>query len=303
MKQLIKAALRSVGLELRRVRRFTPETAEDFVRAGRLPFGPGYHQAKQQLIEAALADPGLLQAFRAGGTLPAGYGVGIDERCVEYPWLFSHLQPGPERLLDAGSVLNHEFILRPLLAGGRKLHVLTLAPEPVCHWQLGAGYLYEDLRDIPVRDALYDTVVCLSTLEHVGCDNTLYGAGQASGSAGAEGLAAVARELKRVLRPGGQVLFSVPFGAYEHHGTFQQFDLAWVQQTLAAFGSVRDVSSVFYRYTAEGWNMAKAEECAGCHYVAWSHRPWPQWPPVPLPVEPDRAAAARAVACVRLVKG
>src|SRR5215813_3743749 len=35
--------------------------------------------------------------------IPSGYGRWLDERIVEYPWLFSRLPDGPGRLLDAGS--------------------------------------------------------------------------------------------------------------------------------------------------------------------------------------------------------
>jgi hypothetical protein len=61
------------------------------------------------------------------------------------------------------------------------------------------------------------------------------------------------------------------------------------------------VVETFYRYTAEGWNLAEAVDCAECDYVEWITRPRNEWP-TPLPVEPDLAAAARSVACVRLLK-
>src|SRR4051794_31947923 len=43
--------------------------------------------------------------------LPDGYGRWLDERIIEYPWLFSRLSSGPGKLLDAGSILNHHFII------------------------------------------------------------------------------------------------------------------------------------------------------------------------------------------------
>ena len=47
--------------------------------------------------------------------LPQRFGIAIDERVVEYPWIFGHLlerQNTGARMLDAGSILNHDFILR-----------------------------------------------------------------------------------------------------------------------------------------------------------------------------------------------
>ena len=301
MKQIVKTALRSLGLEVRRLRRAEPETVEDFVRAGRVPWGCGYNAAKDGLIAAGLANGALLEVFRVGGALPAGYGVAIDERCVEYPWLFAHLRPGPERVLDAGSALNHEIVLQQPLLREKKLHIVTLAPEAGCHWTRGIGYLYEDLRALPIRDGFYGTVACVSTIEHVGCDNTFYGDSRPPTVAESSDFEIVMRELRRVLQPGGQLLLTVPFGAYRHYGRFQQFDLPLLQRAITAFGPVRDSASTFYRYSAGGWNVARAAECADCRYVEWINWPREQWPR-PLPVEPDRAAAARAVGCVRLVK-
>ena len=43
--------------------------------------------------------------------LPAQHGRWLDERMVEYPWMFSRLPEGPGSLLDAGSILNFGFAL------------------------------------------------------------------------------------------------------------------------------------------------------------------------------------------------
>ena len=58
------------------------------------------------------------------------------------------------------------------------IHIL-LAPEANCFWQKGICYLFHDLRDIPTRDAYYDTIACLSALEHVGRNNTGFTPNQA----------------------------------------------------------------------------------------------------------------------------
>ena len=57
------------------------------------------------------------------------------------------------------------------------LHVVTLAPEEEAYPFLDVSYLFADLRRLPLRDETYDRVVSMSTLEHVGMDNSYYGAG------------------------------------------------------------------------------------------------------------------------------
>src|SRR4030088_2822748 len=56
-----------------------------------------------------------------------GFGYKLDERLVEYPWLFSRLPDGPGALLDAGSVLNHDFILSHSRLQSKNITIMTLA--------------------------------------------------------------------------------------------------------------------------------------------------------------------------------
>jgi SAM-dependent methyltransferase len=214
-----------------------------------------------------------------------------------------HMPAGPARVLDAGSSLNHSLLLeRPVIAE-KKLHIVTLAPEPECFWQQGISYLFEDLRALPVKDEVYDVVVSLSTLEHVGCNNTFYSARGTTSEDRRDDFVLAAGEMTRVLKPGGLLLLTVPYGAYQFHGAFQQFDRSRLTRAEEAFGRMTSIVECFYRYSPTGWQVARADECKDCEYVAWvaelmrtGRRPETVTP------EPDSAAAARAVACVRMIK-
>src|SRR4051812_23058242 len=121
---------------------------------------------RQALLDEALTSPDLLGRFALGTALPAGYGAAMDERVVEWPWLTSQGLSG--RLLDAGSCLNHPEVLarvRPLVD---EMHILTLEPEAAAYPQLRISYVFADLRELPYRDAWFDCVDSISTLEHVG---------------------------------------------------------------------------------------------------------------------------------------
>ena len=83
---------------------------------------------------------------------------------------------------------------------------------------------------------------------------------------------------------------------------FQQFDGSMLLRTIEAFGQARKVTETYYRYTAIGWQLAALEDCTECEYVEWVVKAWQNDWPDPIPVEPDLAAAARAVACVHLIK-
>ena len=77
---------------------------------------------------------------------------------------------------------------------------------------------------MPLDDDAFQTVICASTVEHIGMDNTMYGSDEPrADDPPAEQRRAIA-ELLRVTAPGGRVFLTVPFGLREDHGWFRQFD-------------------------------------------------------------------------------
>jgi hypothetical protein len=163
---------RSKALQMRE--RFAHLLVDRYLSGEDPPWSPGYILYGRQFISQMLSSADVMSRFRTGQPLPPGYGFGLSERCVEYPWLFAQLDARPERILDAGAGLNHAFILDQPLWQSKRLHILTLAPEDYCYWDRGISYLFEDLRQLPIRDAFYDTIICISTLEHVGADNRIF---------------------------------------------------------------------------------------------------------------------------------
>jgi SAM-dependent methyltransferase len=244
------------GLRLGRswARRFPP-TAEP----GTLAYDAG-HRA---LVISLLESEEWRAEFAGAGRLPAGLGAGFDERVVEYPWLFSRRLSG--RILDAGSVLNHRHLLERVPAPIEDLTIVTLAPEPVAFTELGASYLYGDLRRLPLRDDWFDEVVCLSTLEHVGMDNSVYGADGRRAENPTDEAARALRELLRVVRPGGRIHLSVPFGRREDHGWFRQLDRGDVDRLLTGAGVGRHEETVF-RHTSRGWRRCGPRRAARARY-------------------------------------
>jgi SAM-dependent methyltransferase len=250
--------------------------------------GPGtlaYDAAHRALIGALLDDAEWRSTFAADEELPAGLGAGYDERVVEYPWLFS--RGIDSRVLDAGSVLNHRHVLERALASIEELTIATLAPEPMAFTSLGVSYLYADLRELPLRDDWFDEVVCLSTLEHVGMDNTTYGAAAERATDPTEEAAKALRELLRVVKPGGRIHLSVPFGRREDHGWFRQFDRAGADALFEIAGvGARD--ETFFAHSPDGWRSVSAAAAADAAYNSAAGR------------ADDLAVAARAVLCATI---
>jgi SAM-dependent methyltransferase len=263
------------------------------------PWSDAYVFYRETVVSKALADPELLARFQQNQPLPRGYGVRVDERCVEYPWVFAHLDFRTERVLDAGSTLNYKYLLDHPIWESKRLHLMTLAPEAQCYWERGIAYLYEDLRLIPIRDAFYDRIICISTLEHIGFDNSFF-TGRSDEQARPHDFVLAMREFRRVLKPGGTLLLTVPFGKYQNLVTQQVFDTARLEQAIDAF-KPQHVTRQFYAYSESGWQIADGEQCGECEYVDWIATPIERRPSN-FPVQPDGAVAARAVACLKLVK-
>jgi len=139
---------------------------------GKTPWYPGYNEYKNRFIQDAVKDQVIHDAFLSGERLPENYGIGLDERVVEYPWLFSRLPSTAERILDAGAVLNQGWILDLPQIIQKDVVIYTLAPECFSRISDRVSYVYGDLRRSILRDDAVSAVVCLSTLEHIGMDNT-----------------------------------------------------------------------------------------------------------------------------------
>lgn len=254
------------------------------------PWTPEYVGRHKALISMVLDEPQLLAIFREQQPLPPRFGVSFDERVVEVPWLMAQSLHG--RMLDAGSTLNQAHILDRLLSRIDRLHVVTLVPEPEAFTDRGVSYVYSDLRDLPYRDRYFDAIACISTLEHVGMDNRVYGSTTPRSSDPEREAALALSELVRVLAPAGRLFLTVPYGASEDHGWFRQYDRRGAEILQDAPGlSLRDTR--VFRYSVEGWQISNLEAAESSSYRDYHADPSPV---------ADLAAAARAVLCLSFIR-
>jgi hypothetical protein len=130
---------------------------------------------------------------------------GTDERPIEIPWVLSRYA-GEQRLLDVG----YAFAEPAYLAGLLDLDVPELTGVDLAVGEVpGLTSVQADVRELPFADGAFDAAIAISTLEHVGRDNTQYGLASERDDAA---LDAALRELRRVSR---RLLATVPTGAGE----------------------------------------------------------------------------------------
>lgn len=234
-----------------------------YFQNGQIPWSDGYWDYRNEQIAQSIADSKILDMLRQG-ILPGRFGYRLDERIVEYCWIFSQLPQEKIKLLDAGSTFNHEFIISNLDLSQIELSILTYAPEYPNFNEKRISYIYADLRDMPLRSEYYDVVVSQSTIEHIDMDNSMYGYEmdyhQEKGVKSYEYLKAVS-EMLRVLKKGGKLLLTFPYGKYENHGFFQQFDEEMLDRILYLLDEKGKYVTYFFRYLPDGWVACKKEDC------------------------------------------
>jgi len=272
-----------------------------YLRHGQKPWSRGYHDFLWQLVEKTINNSDLINRFKNSFGLPTLYGKNIGERIIEYPWLISNLPEEPKTLLDAGSTLNYSEIMNHKKLNNKKIIIVNLSHEDYCFWQKDISYLFADLRQLPFLDNCFDIITCISTLEHVGMDNTMfYTDDPKHKESKSRDYLKVILELKRVLKSGGTLFITVPFGRYQNLQYLQQFNQDMIKQVIETFNG-KTTSIDYYRYTKDGWNISNADECMDMEFFD-IHQTKYRNKNSNKDYDPDFAAAARAVACIKLTK-
>jgi SAM-dependent methyltransferase len=207
--------------------------------------------------------------FPAAVSLPRPCGENLPERVVELLLARLSYWPGAA-VLDVGhanSMMCHRDMVRSLPAP-RNITGIDMA-EPVFDVsRLYAESVRGDICDTEFPDETFDLVWCISSLEHIGMDNSGYGESRSDGATAERAIA----EMARITRPGGSILVTVPYGKSEDHGWFRNFDFDSLQELLEGVREQGTVHELYFAHSqAGGWSRSDAHELRGTGYLDQSN--------------------------------
>ncbi|MFC1521127.1 class I SAM-dependent methyltransferase [Elusimicrobiota bacterium] len=142
------------------------------------------------------------------------------DRFLEYPFVFGRLAPKSARVLDIGS--SGSFF--PLIAASLGHDVTGCdirSYEILNHLSFNNfKFIQRDIVKDPLEENSFDVVTCISTIEHVGLG------GRHGADVSDDGDIIMAKQILRVLKPGGKALITIPYGISEvvapHHRIYDQ---------------------------------------------------------------------------------
>lgn len=169
----------------------------------------------------------------------------VSERVIEAPFVIRNVTDGDERVLDVGCC---ESVVPIELAHlGHKVWAVDQRKYPVSHPNL--TFLQADICNSGLPSEFFDTAISLSTVEHIGIG--FYG-----DPVHEQGDVDAIKELRRVLKPGGKLILTAPFGVARDSWQ-RTYDSARLDRLLSGFSVT---SARYYKKCGQSWiEVAKDE--------------------------------------------
>jgi SAM-dependent methyltransferase len=197
--------------------------------------------------------------------IPAHLGMNLPERVIELALAKYTYVPG-SRVLDVGhsNIMEcHRRLLRSL-EEPRHLTGIDIANPTYDTTEFYEQSIRADITATGLPDKSFDLIWCISTIEHVGMDNSCYTDDFSTG-AGMDLLAL--REMERLLVPSGMLLLTVPFGIFENHGWLKNYDKDTWQTLLSVVSRRSKKCELYFKYSpAVGWHVVEPSQLAATRY-------------------------------------
>jgi hypothetical protein len=197
----------------------------------------------------------------------------FDERIVEYcyftKWLLS--QEIGLNILDVGSVLNNKLVENLLYERVCEVWFVNPQIETTSFIDNPVFYHVSHIENAFPSGNKFPLITCLSTIEHIGYDNSHYGDSTSPKYTKPENEPMISSflTLSNLLDRGGKLLISVPYGYREvniHPDTkqisSQVFDYQSIQDGLRALSSVNIIADIeVFETSSKGWKKVNPVTC------------------------------------------
>lgn len=197
---------------------------------------------------AALAGRGIAVLERCRVALLGGR-RSCNERIVEYPMVF-RLLPDRGKVLDVGCTSSR--LPLQLASLGYEVHGVDLRPYPLAHPNFTFHQVDLLAADCPFPPSSFDIVTAVSCIEHFGLG--AYGDSPEQG-----GDLRFMAALRNLLRPGGTLILTVPYGRGGVTPKHRIYDATTLAHLVTGFTRAEER---YFRRVDGAWRPATAAELA-----------------------------------------
>jgi SAM-dependent methyltransferase len=169
-----------------------------------------------------------------------------DSRIVEIPLMFSNIPSSKKRILEIGC--RYSLLSIQLSSLGHQVYGIDInnykRKHPNFHFRKA------DILKSKYPQNYFDIVVSLSTIEHIGL-------GRYNDRKDAKGDIKTMKEIYRVIKPGGQVLITLPFGKPVDTDWYRVYNTERVRELLVGFKINKEY---FFRDKNGNWMPTTIED-------------------------------------------
>jgi O-antigen chain-terminating methyltransferase len=197
--------------------------------------------------------------------LPLNFGKALPERALELLLATLSYQPGL-KVLDVGyaHAMKCHLDMIQSLATPKFFTGLDIAPASYNATPYYCKTLAANIADEPLSTERFDLVWCISTLEHIGMDNSNY---QKHFKREQMADFSAVKNMLRLLARNGRLLITVPYGKAEDHGWLRNYDRDRWQAILQLARDAAILKEWYFRHTyGAGWVLCSADELAHVGY-------------------------------------
>lgn len=184
------------------------------------------------------------------------------DRALEYPWAIENCNLEKGKMMDVGSTVGHMF--RENLPKEVEVYTLNLEDEKRFPYIEGITQVRGDIRKTEFDTNFFNLITCISTLEHIGVEGRYHVKQDLTGDSKAM------KEMLRILKPGGRLLLTVPYGKYDVLPINRLYNKERIKDLSKGYNLV---SSRYVKFDAKYhiWKSVKEEEAGS---TDWLNERW-----------------------------